>query len=109
MADRPAVDPRRTNLAAVPHTFELDDGFLPDYAEPGRFELRTYGTGERYLVLACPGCGKVAGMAVGDPKPSASPSWLITGPPAAPTLHPSVNCVGCCGWHGWLKNGVFAL
>ena len=59
----------------------------------------------------CPGCGDYGGMATfpdGKPKP-ASPSWKMTGWPDAITLDPSVNCTGCCGWHGWLKQGTFAL
>lgn len=106
---RPAVDPRRT-VPAVPAAFACVDGFFPDYAPPGTFELRV-GEKGTLMLLACPGCGRVSGMTVGDPKPDNGngATWLLTGPPASPTLHPSVNCVGCCGWHGWLKGGVFAV
>lgn len=97
-------DPKRTGLKAVPVIFGKDeDGFLElGEAEPGQFEI----TGGSVL-LACPGCGHVGCMRVGNPKPGASPSWAMTGDPAAPTFSPSINCVGCCGWHGFLKNGVF--
>lgn len=100
---RPATDPKRTGLKAVPTTLLTDDGY-PSHAEPGAFELHP---GDRVLALACPGCGYVSGISVGDPKPAQSPSWHLTGDRSAPNLSPSVNCVGCCGWHGWLKNGVF--
>lgn len=66
------------------------------------------------IVVACPGCGRVSGMAVygpGEPKQE-SPSWELTHPINEPdkwTLSPSVNCVGCCGWHGWLKEGTFQI
>lgn len=104
-AVRPEVDPRRT-CRSVPVTFALTEGLFQDYAPPGSFEMR-----EGYMLLACPGCGRVSGMTVGDPKPDNGngATWRLTGPPESPTLSPSVNCTGCCGWHGWLKSGVFAV
>ena len=65
--------------------------------------------GRRSVVLACPGCGDVASMRVylpGEAKPP-SPSWLLEGVGGALTMHPSINCVGCCGRHGWLSDCVF--
>lgn len=103
---RPVADPKRTGLRATPTRFEPEDGLFPEYAEPGAFQVRG-GENGTYLLLACPGCGRVSGMTVGDPKPVSSPSWRMTGPAEAPTLAPSVNCVGCCGWHGHLVGGVF--
>ena len=35
------IDPKRTRLKATPTKFELEDGCLPDFAEPGSFEVRT--------------------------------------------------------------------
>lgn len=102
MSERPQIDPKRTGLKATPTVFELVDDLFPDYAEPGSFEIRT-----GFVMLACPGCGHVSGMTAGYPKPGRSPSWEITGDPTAPTFSPSINCVGCCGWHGWLRDGVF--
>lgn len=68
---------------------------------------------ERVLVMACPGCGRVSGMRVGlGAKPADSPSWRLDGNPDDPktwTLSPSIHCKGCCGWHGYLKNGVYSL
>jgi len=103
---QPVKDPKRTGLKAVPVVFELDDGCLPDYGEPGNFELRL---SQGSVLLACPGCGRVSGMSIGNPKPSRSPSWLITGEPSAPTFAPSINCEGCCGWHGHLKAGIYEI
>lgn len=102
---RPATDPKRTGVRATPTTLLTDDGY-PSHAEPGAFELHP---GDRVLALACPGCGHVSGMAVGNPKPpnENGATWLMTGVPPAITLSPSINCVGCCGWHGWLRDGVF--
>lgn len=96
-------DPKRTGLKATPVVFELNsDGLFPDQAEPGSFEIRN-----GFVMLACPGCGRVSGMTAGYPKPDRRPSWEISGDPATPTFSPSINCVGCCGWHGFLRNGVF--
>lgn len=93
--------------------FEQEDYCLPDKGVPGQLELDLE---RNRIIMACPGCGHVSSMRVGNPKPADSPSWLITGllmPDGETmqdtTLHPSVNCIGCCGWHGWLKQGVFAL
>jgi hypothetical protein len=99
---RPSVDPKRTGVKALRTVFSLEDGCYPDYAEPGVYELA-----DGLMLLACPGCGHVSGMRVGNPKPTQSPSWQLTGDPNAPTCQPSINCVGCCKWHGWLKAGVF--
>lgn len=65
--------------------------------------------GVRCIILNCPGCGNRSAMDVysaGEAKPP-SPSWLMLNPPESLTLQPSINCVGCCKWHGWLTNGVF--
>ena len=99
---RPVIDARRTGLKATLASLrDLDGGFV-EYAQPGDISPEQPAPG--YLMLACPGCGRVSGMRVGDSAGLGSPSWLFT---AGPTLHPSINCVGCCGWHGWLTNGVF--
>ncbi len=94
------VDPKRTGVRAkLIADFEFD-------AEPGQC-LRN---GDR-LMFACPGCGQWGGVSAGTPKPAQGPSWQIVAgtldDPATLTLAPSINCIGCCGWHGYLKNGVF--
>lgn len=100
----PIRDPKRTNVKAKSVIFDDDD--VGRYAEPGSIE-----TQQTRILLACPGCGHVSGMSVGDPKPQQSPSWLVGGTGLEDvtglTLHPSINCTGCCGWHGWLTDGVF--
>jgi hypothetical protein len=109
---RPPVDKRRTDLKAVRTVFALEDGCLPEYAAPGGYEPRPdylLEPAPDYLLLACPGCGRVSGMTVGDPKPAAKPSWRITGLPDAVTLEPSIDCRGCCGWHGFLTRGVYTV
>ena len=98
------VNPKRTGLKVIPHQF-AEDEFL-GYVEPGSLQQKFDG-----ILLACPGCGRVSHMTVGHPKPSKSPSWdVVSGDLANPvtlTLSPSINCVGCCQWHGYLRNGVF--
>lgn len=64
-----------------------------------------------HIMLKCPGCGREGGMHArnsGVPHPTDRQSWEISGLPDAITLKPSINCVGCCGWHGWLTNGQYA-
>lgn len=96
-----AKDPKRTGFKA---TVLTTDTWEP--GEPGAVRLLNAET----LVMACPGCGRVSAMSVGNPKPAKGPSWLLAGDATKPetvTLSPSINCVGCCGWHGWLRAGIY--
>lgn len=55
--------------------------------------------GHLQLIIVCPGCGKVSASA-GKHKFD----------PATKSYHPSIvhdKSLGGCGWHGWLKNGIF--
>ena len=96
-------DPKRTGLKAKAVVF-ADDPTYPEFAEPGTMEWRGWG-----FLLACPGCGSVSGISVGADKKS--PRWLVAGGSvddvSTLTLEPSLNCVGCCGWHGHLRGGTF--
>lgn len=96
------VNPKRTNVPAV---------LVPEYRdglEPGSC---VWHPERNRLSFACPGCGLFGGILCGKPKPAERPSWdIVKGDPADPstlTLSPSIHCVGCCGWHGYLQNGVF--
>lgn len=101
---RPVIDAKRT-VPATPFNWKGND--YPDYGEPG--------AGGRHAadcyVFACPGCGRFSGITVGHPKPAESPSWDVAAGSlddvTSLTLMPSINCVGCCGWHGYLRGGVF--
>lgn len=107
MAD-PELDVKRTVRAtqAAP-----DDPVL----QPGEYALTTPGLARRYgndlLMFACPGCGRTGSITATHPKSGPSPSWdIVSGSlddVTTLTLHPSISCVGCCSWHGYLKNGVF--
>ncbi len=96
------VDKKRSGLVAVAVVFDDSDGYPPS-APPGQYQVLS----DRVWLLSCPGCGHLSSMRCGTPKPSPGPSWEVSGTAEAPSLHPSINCIGCCGWHGYLKNGVF--
>ena len=103
---KPTVDPKRTVKARNVHVFEAD-GSAPNgiEEEPGVCQR----TSPDRLMFCCPGCGLWGGVRATHPKESSS--WdIIAGSlddVTTLTLAPSINCIGCCGWHGHLKNGVF--
>lgn len=81
-------------------------------AGPGAIFLWLYGTNgdQGHAMVKCPGCGHSSGMHLrnpGMPHPDGRASWEVSGLPRAITFHPSLNCVGCCGWHNWLQAGVW--
>ena len=107
--ERPVVDPKRTVKLVVdpfPEDWDYDK-----YEYPGRSEI--FDADERGCVLrfACVGCGKFGQIRVGWSDKPASPGWLLVGgnkdDPTTWTLSPSIHCIGCCGWHGYLKNGNY--
>lgn len=105
------IDPKRTCLAV--QAAADDPGLQPGeslHLEPGL--ARRLGDGD-HLLFACPGCGRTGAIRAAHPKPDNGngATWDITGGSlddvTTLTLNPSINCVGCCGWHGYLRNGVF--
>jgi hypothetical protein len=100
------VDKNR-RVAAKPFNWKASE--YPEYADPGSSGMHT----SEYLANACPGCGRVACVRVSHPKPDNSngATWdVVSGSVEDVTtlsLQPSINCTGCCGWHGYLTNGVF--
>jgi hypothetical protein len=62
------------------------------------------------IMFVCP-AGKRCGVFLG-PAFQAKPSdgdpnvWGWDGNDERPTLTPSINCVGGCGWHGFITAGV---
>mgnify|MGYP007089154836 CR=1 FL=1 len=96
-------NPKRTNLKA----FAINEWPEEETAELGA----CYKMNHDHLGFSCPGCGRFGAIQAGSPKPADRPSWLIEqgtlDDPASLTLSPSINCVGCCGWHGYLRKGVF--
>lgn len=101
-------DPKRTGVKVTLNAFEE----WPEFAEPGECAIFDVHDPERCVLHhACPGCGRFGGIRVGFTAKPSTPGWLLTGgdktDPRTWTLSPSINCVGCCGWHGYLRNGVF--
>lgn len=103
------IDPKRNVKAVHREVFDADGG-APDglCEDPG---VCQWFAEDRRLGFCCPGCGRWGAVLVGNPKPVTRPSWEATdGDPADPTtltLSPSIHCVGCCGWHGYLRGGAF--
>jgi len=96
------IDNKRTGLKATLLEQFPESGEVP----PGGI----YAKMEGFIGIACPGCGQCSAMRVGNPKPAENPSWKTTGSKYDLTsfsLSPSIHCTGCCGWHGYLTNGVF--
>ena len=80
-----------------------------DTAEPGAIHYPDDPPSD--IFLRCPGCGEASALAIGldGIKPDGAPSWGHTGPLETPTLTPSIHHdTPACGWHGWLRDGVFA-
>lgn len=106
----PTADLRRAVPARIP---PLDD--VPSKMQPGDLypeRLTPDGPVVGY-VYACVGCGRLSHIALpGALTPG--PRWTATGDPgrvADLTLSPSIlhdPAQGGCGWHGWLRDGVFA-
>lgn len=106
--EKPTVDPKRTCKAIqAAH----DDPVM----QPGHYDFTEPGKARRldndHLLFACPGCGLTGAIVATDPKSKDKPSWKIVGGSlddvTTLTLDPSIDCIGCCRWHGYLKNGVF--
>lgn len=78
----------------------------------GAIYLWNYGKNDKpgHIMMNCPGCGESSAMlvyGVGDNHPPNVQAWQITGIPHNIGLTPSINCVGCCGWHGYLTGGHY--
>lgn len=96
------VDAKRTNVPAVAVPAAED---MQWYRDPGECEPPL---GDHFQ-FACPGCGRNGAIRCTAPKTKTS--WeIVSGTlvdPSSLTLSPSINCIGCCGWHGYLRGGVF--
>lgn len=80
---------------------------LPD--KPGEWQVyEEHDTTERRIIFGCP---KRPGYSCAVPlAPVTTPkgaTWRFDGNREAPTLTPSINCTGGCGWHGHMTKGEF--
>lgn len=99
------VNPKRTGVkASMIQWTEPPMGLLNSrwYGPPGAF-LDREGTGPDSWLLCCPGCGEVGSPRDGQRWQCVSGSFADV---TTLTLSPSI-AKSCCGWHGYLKNGVF--
>lgn len=89
---------------------KCEDPAVPDGAV---MWLPVRSTADRFVRAVCPcGCRQVWALRVvapgdPDPEPSCGPHWEWDGNEEAPSLVPSVNLDRGCGWHGYLKGGVW--
>ncbi len=99
------ADPKRTGVKAVRLDWteppcELIDGRW--HAPPGSM-FPVEGGGIGGFLIACPGCGQIGSARDGA-------KWEVTGGSrddvTTLSLSPSIQ-KGCCGWHGYLRNGTF--
>ena len=101
------TDPKRTGVKAVqidwtePSIEMINDRW---HAPPGSMILLE-GSDKAFagFLIACPNCGQMGSARDGA-------SWQVTGGSkddvTTLTLSPSI-LKHCCGWHGYLRNGVF--
>lgn len=101
------IDPKRTCKAiqAKPDDPDIQYGHFAIGVEFGKAR-----GGDRVLMFACPGCGKT-GSIPAAPSPKEPHAWEIVAGSlddvTTLSLSPSIHCVGCCGWHGYLTAGEF--
>lgn len=96
-------DPQRTGVKAT----LISWGEPPMYLEEDRWHgpIGAFITTDNpdHWLLCCPGCGELGSPKDGAKWTIASGSWEDV---STLTLTPSI-AKSCCGWHGYLKNGVF--
>lgn len=101
------VDPKRTCPAVYQPVFDADGG-APNGTDfpPGTCQR----VQPNRLMFTCPGCGQWGGVQA-FPSPKKPEGWeIVSGTlddPTTLTLSPSIHCISCCGWHGYLRGGVF--
>jgi len=88
----------------------------PDDVPVGTFDIYLGGTegypaSTAHILFVCPNgkrCGVMLGpQHVGRPAPDKQVIWGWDGNREYPTITPSINCVGGCGWHGHITSGEF--
>jgi hypothetical protein len=103
------VDRNRTDVKLIPTIPDGDGGIGP---EPGSTAIFASNEHSCILQFRCPGCNLLHAIPIGFgvKPPSPPPSWLLRHGNEADittwTLTPSIQ-THCCGWHGYIENGVF--
>ena len=65
------------------------------------------GVQDSCILHKCPcGCGRVAGLRLRNVTDE-RPSWIWDGNREKPTLSPSIYAKYDCGWHGYLRAGIW--
>jgi hypothetical protein len=96
----------------LPNDVDWIDPSSPNHF-PGAFKWwrREEGGPPTRLTFLCPcGCGTPAGVAVAkdmNDRGGNHPVWQWDGNIEKPTITPSIQIIGGCGWHGYLTAGVF--
>ena len=78
--------------------------------QPGEFQFRREEEGNPENVRIVFGCPRRPGSSCsvpvkGEALPNGAGPWGWDGNLEAPTITPSINCVGGCGWHGFITAG----
>jgi len=105
------IDPKRSGVKASLQAWGEPTFHLLDcgqerqrwFGPPGAFAHLSIKDGQISYALACPGCGQLGG-------PNKGANWTVEAgsieDPLTLTLRPSI-AKSCCGWHGYLTDGVF--
>jgi len=111
MSDHPQIDPKRTGVKA--HLTYSVDSVGADHIIRGVPGGMTPITNNRGVIegftIACPGCGVWGGISFVASEHFTNP-WRVTGGSVLDVTTLSVMdsiLKHCCGWHGYLRNGVF--
>lgn len=99
------VDPKRTGVKATLVEWKEPviqcDEHARYFGPPGAIVERSDRNGSR--IICCPGCGQLGAPAEGQSWRATAGSWDEI---EKLSLEPSI-LKHCCGWHGYLRNGVF--
>lgn len=99
------VDPKRTGVKAF-NLHSEDWEFINDkWRGPPGGMTRIDGDDEGHAghSIACPGCGIIGAACPGA---KWTTDWGVPNDVTTLTMNPSL-AKSCCGWHGYLRNGVF--
>ena len=102
---RVEIDPKRTGVKASLIGFSEPPMELINHRWHGPLGafLNQVGISPTSWQLCCPGCGELGSPRDGQQWTATSGSFAdVTTLTIAPSIAKS-----CCGWHGYLKNGVF--